>query len=37
MNPVENVYLVKAEGQQGVALRANRYYEFVVAPGVQET
>ena len=33
INPVEKIYLVRAEGQQGVALQANRYCEFSVAPG----
>jgi hypothetical protein len=31
--PVINTYLVKPEGQQGVALHGNRYCEFVVPPG----
>ena len=33
LNPVVNIYIVKSEGQQGIALHANRYYEFVVPPG----
>ena len=33
LNPVVNIYIVKSEDQQGIALHANRYYEFVVPPG----
>jgi hypothetical protein len=33
MNPVINISIVKPEGQQGIALHANRYCQFVVPAG----